>query len=65
LDLAQGWHWNDAAGPFRLVLRPSLIPGLPIRSRRYLGAVGNFGVGDFSRTRPILAGTLAIVRVRD
>jgi MFS family permease len=27
LGLAQGWHWSAAAGPFRLVLWLSLIPG--------------------------------------
>ncbi|MCW7755026.1 MFS transporter [Desulfobotulus sp. H1] len=28
LGLAQGWHWNGADGPFRLVLWISMIPGL-------------------------------------
>lgn len=28
LGLAQGWHWDGADGPFRLVLWMSIIPGL-------------------------------------
>lgn len=87
LGLAQGWHWTDAAGPFRLVLWLSVIPGalavlafltlvkdpqhspnpalkffgslrgLPARFKRYLGAVGIFGIGDFSHSLLILAAT--------
>ncbi len=87
LGLAQGWQWDDAAGPFRFVLWLSLIPGglavlaflllvqdpqhspnprlaffgslrgLPARFKRYLGAVGLFGVGDFSHALLILAAT--------
>jgi MFS family permease len=87
LGLAQGWHWSDGAGPFRLVLWLSVIPGalavmafltlvqdpqhspnpslkflgslrcLPTRFKRYLGAVGVFGVGDFSHALLILAAT--------
>jgi len=87
LGLAQGWHWGDAAGPFRFVLWLSLIPGvlavvafltlvqdprhstnpalkffgsmraLPSRFKRYLGAVGLFGIGDFSHALSILAAT--------
>lgn len=87
LGLAQGWHWNDTAGPFRFVLWLSVIPGalaviaflalvqdpqhspnptlkffgslrgLPTRFKRYLGAVGLFGVGDFSHALLILAAT--------
>lgn len=87
LGWAQGLHWADAAGPFRLVLWLSVIPGvlavlaflvlvkdpehspnpaltfygtlggLPIRFKRYLGAVGLFGIGDFSHTLLILAAT--------
>lgn len=87
LGLAQGWNWEDAAGPFRFVLWLSLIPGvlavvsfltlvqdpqhapnpalkffgslrgLPARFKRYLGAVGLFGVGDFSHALLILAAT--------
>ena len=87
LGLAQGWHWEDAAGPFRFVLWLSVIPGvlavlaflllvqdpqhapnpalkffstlrgLPIRFKRYLGAVGVFGIGDFSHALLILAAT--------
>lgn len=90
LALAQGWRWEDAAGPFRFVLWLSLIPGvlavlafltlvedpqhspnpalkffgslrtLPARFRRYLGAVGVFGVGDFSHTLLILAATVLL-----
>lgn len=87
LGLAQDWHWQDTAGPFRFVLWLSLIPGvlavlaflilvrdpqhspnpalkflsslreLPIRFKRYLGAVGIFGMGDFSHALLILAAT--------
>lgn len=87
LGLAQGLHWEDAAGPFRFVLWLSVIPGvlavlafltlvkdpehssnpalkffnslraLPTRFRRYLGAVGIFGIGDFSHSLLILAAT--------
>lgn len=87
LGLAQGWHWDDAAGPFRFVLWISIIPGLlavvaflalvqdpqhsvnpalkffgslrglPTGFKRYLGAVGVFGVGDFSHALLILAAT--------
>jgi len=87
LGLAQGWHGEDAAGPFRFVLWLSVIPGalavfaflllvkdpqrspnptlrffkslrgLPRRFKRYLGAVGIFGVGDFSPSLLILAAT--------
>ncbi len=87
LGLAQGWHWDDAAGPFRLVLWLSVVPGLlavlafmtlvqdpaqspnpklrlfstlrglPARFKRYLGAVGLFGLGDFSHSLLILAAT--------
>ncbi len=87
LGLAQGWHWEDDAGPFRFVLWLSLIPGvlavaaflilvqdpqhspnpalkffgslreLPARFKRYLGAVGLFGIGDFSHALLILAAT--------
>lgn len=90
LGLAQDWHWSDAAGPFRLVLWLSLIPGvlavvafltlvrdpqhspnpalrffgslraLPARFKRYLGAVGLFGIGDFSHTLLILAATVLL-----
>ncbi|WP_293008439.1 MFS transporter [Nitrosomonas sp.] len=87
LGLEQGWHWEDAAGPFRFVLWLSIIPGalavlafltlvkdpqhspnpalkffgslrgLPTRFKRYLGAVGVFGIGDFSHALLILAAT--------
>lgn len=87
LGWAQGIHWSDAAGPFRLVLWLSVIPGvlavlafltlvrdpehspnpalkffsslrgLPAQFKRYLGAVGIFGVGDFSHSLLILAAT--------
>lgn len=87
LGWAQTWHWDDAAGPFRLVLWLSVIPGvlavlafltlvqdpqhspnpalkffsalreLPVRFKRYLGAVGLFGIGDFSHSLLILAAT--------
>jgi MFS family permease len=87
LGLAQGWHWQDTAGPFRFVLWLSVIPGvlaiiafltlvkdpqhspnpalkffstlrgLPTRFKRYLGAVGLFGIGDFSHSLLILAAT--------
>ncbi len=87
LGLAQGWHWEDVAGPFRFVLWLSVIPGvlavlaflllvqdpqhtpnpalkffstlrgLPVRFKRYLGAVGVFGIGDFSHALLILAAT--------
>jgi len=87
LGLAQGWHWEDTAGPFRFVLWLSVIPGvlaviafltlvkdpqhspnpalkffstlrgLPMRFKRYLGAVGMFGIGDFSHSLLILAAT--------
>lgn len=83
----QRFDWSDAAGPFRLVLWWSVVPGLlavvafltlvrdpahspnpalrfftslgrlPARFRRYLGAVGVFGVGDFSHSLLILAAT--------
>jgi len=87
LGLSQGWHWEDAAGPFRFVLWLSVIPGvlaviafltlvkdpqhspnpalkffstlrgLPARFKRYLGAIGLFGIGDFSHSLLILAAT--------
>jgi len=87
LGWAQGLRWDGAAGPFRLVLWLSVIPGtlavlafltlvkdpehspnpalkffgslrgLPIRFKRYLGAVGIFGIGDFSHSLLILAAT--------
>lgn len=87
LGFAQDMHWDDASGPFRLVLWLSVIPGvlavlaflllvqdphhspnpalkffstlkgLPARFKRYLGAVGIFGIGDFSHSLLILAAT--------
>lgn len=87
LGWAQTLPWEDAAGPFRLVLWLSVIPGalavlafltlvkdpehspnpdlkffaalrgLPPRFKRYLGAVGIFGSGDFSHSLLILAAT--------
>lgn len=87
LGWAQGFYWDDAAGPFRFVLWLSVIPGvlavlaflilvkdpacssnpalrffsslssLPFRFKRYLRAVGIFGVGDFSHSLLILAAT--------
>ncbi|MEW6313188.1 MAG: MFS transporter [Pseudomonadota bacterium] len=87
LGFAQDLHWDDAAGPFRLVLWLSVIPGalavlafltlvqdphhspnpalkffgtlreLPARFKRYLRAVGLFGIGDFSHSLLILAAT--------
>jgi MFS family permease len=87
LGWAQGWHGGDGAGPFRLVLWLSVVPGvlavmsflmlvqdpaqspnpklrffstlrgLPARFKRYLGAVGLFGLGDFSHSLLILAAT--------
>ncbi|MGW8307397.1 MAG: MFS transporter [Achromobacter pulmonis] len=87
LGWAQGIHWSDEAGPFRLVLWLSVIPGafavlafltlvkdpehspnpalkffsslrgLPTQFKRYLGAVGIFGIGDFSHSLLILAAT--------
>ncbi|HMP60266.1 MAG TPA: MFS transporter [Gemmatales bacterium] len=87
LGRAQTLAWDDLAGPFRLVLWLSLVPGilavlsflllvrdpahspnpalrfltslrgLPVRFKRYLGAVGLFGVGDFSHSLLILAAT--------
>jgi MFS family permease len=91
LGWAQGLPWNGAAGPFRLVLWLSVIPGalavlafltlvkdpqhspnpalrffsslrsLPPRFRRYLGAVGIFGIGDFSHSLLILAATTMLM----
>jgi hypothetical protein len=79
--------WEDPAGPFRVVLWFSILPGalavlafltlvqdpehspnpalqffralqeLPPRFKRYLGAVGLFGIGDFSHSLLILAAT--------
>lgn len=87
LGWAQIMPWDDATGPFRLVLWLSVIPGslavlaflifvkdpqhspnpelkffsairgLPDRFKRYLGAVGIFGAGDFSHSLLILAAT--------
>lgn len=87
LGWAQGLHMEDQAGPFRIVLWFSLLPGtlavlafltlvkdpehspnpalqffralreLPARFKRYLGAVGLFGIGDFSHSLLILAAT--------
>lgn len=87
LGWAQSVTWQDAAGPFRLVLWLSVIPGvlavlafltlvkdpeyspnpslkfftairgLPGKFKRYLGAVGVFGAGDFSHSLLILAAT--------
>ncbi|MFO7708282.1 MAG: MFS transporter [Desulfobacterales bacterium] len=87
LGWAQGLTWEDPAGPFRMVLWFSILPGalavlafltlvqdpghspnpalrffralrgLPSRFKRYLGAVGLFGIGDFSHSLLILAAT--------
>jgi len=87
LGWAQGLSWEDPAGPFRVVLWFSILPGvlavlafqtlvkdpehspnpalqffralrgLPSRFKRYLGAVGLFGIGDFSHSLLILAAT--------
>ncbi len=87
LGWAQELPWAEPAGPFRLVLWFSILPGmlavlafltlvkdpedspnpalqffralqgLPARFKRYLGAVGLFGMGDFSHTLLILAAT--------
>lgn len=87
LGWAQGLHWDGEAGPFRLVLWVSVLPGvlavlsfltlvkdpehspnpalkffgslrgLPSRFKRYLGAIGLFGIGDFSHSLLILAAT--------
>jgi MFS family permease len=87
LGWAKELSWQDASGPFRLVLWASVIPGLlavlafltlvkdpahspnpalrfftslrglPARFKRYLGAVGMFGIGDFSHSLLILAAT--------
>ena len=87
LGWAQGLHLEDQAGPFRIVLWFSLLPGtlavlafltlvkdpehspnpalqffralreLPARFKRYLGAIGLFGIGDFSHSLLILAAT--------
>lgn len=87
LGWAQGLRWDSEAGPFRLVLGLSIVPGalavlaflalvrdpehspnpnlkffsslrdLPKRFKRYLGAVGVFGIGDFSHSLLILAAT--------
>ena len=95
LGLAQDWHWQDAAGPFRFVLWLSLIPGglavlafltlvhdpqhspnpalkffsslrgLPVRFKYYLGAVGVFGIGDFSHALLILAATTLLTESLD
>ena len=87
LGWAQGLSWDDPAGPFRVVLWFSILPGvlavlafltlvkdpehspnpalqffralrgLPSRFKRYLCAVGLFGIGDFSHSLLILAAT--------
>lgn len=87
LGWAQGLTWEDPAGPFRVVLWFSILPGvlavlafmtlvqdperspnpalkffralreLPSQFKRYLGAVGLFGIGDFSHSLLILAAT--------
>ncbi|EGD06333.1 MULTISPECIES: MFS transporter [Burkholderia cepacia complex] len=87
LEWAQAVHHGDLAGPFRLVLWLSIVPGalavlvflamvddpeqspnpgrrfwgtlraLPARFKQYLGAVGLFGLGDFSHSLLILAAT--------
>lgn len=87
LEWAKAWTWDDPAGPFRVVLGLSVVPGLmavaaflmlvqdpahspnpalrlfttlrglPGRFKRYLGAVGVFGLGDFSHSLLILAAT--------
>jgi MFS family permease len=87
LGWAQGLTWEDPAGPFRVVLWFSLLPGvlaalafltlvqdpehspnpafqffralqgLSSRFKRYLGAVGLFGIGDFSHSLLIMAAT--------
>jgi MFS family permease len=92
LGWAQRLHWDGGAGPFRLVLWLSLIPGalavlvfltlvkdlerspnpalkflismrrLPSRFKSYLGAVGVFGIGDFSHSLLILAATTLLTR---
>lgn len=91
LGWARHLPWLDAAGPFRLALWVSVIPGvlaviaflalvrdpehspnpglkffrslrgLPARFRRYLGAVGIFGIGDFSHSLLILAATTLLM----
>lgn len=38
----------------------STLKGLPVRFRRYLGAVGVFGLGDFSHSLLILAATVLL-----
>jgi MFS family permease len=90
LGWAQSRHWDGVAGPFRLVLWLSVIPGtlavlafltlvqdpehsrnpafrffstlrgLPSQFTRYLGAVGIFGIGDFSHSLLILAATILL-----
>ena len=90
LGWAQGWAGDNHAGPFRLVLWLSVIPGalavasflflvqdprrsanpslrflrtlrdLPGQFKRYLTAVGIFGVGDFSHSLLILAATVLL-----
>lgn len=95
LGWAQELHWDGAAGPFRLVLWLSVIPGtmailafltlvkdpqhspnpalrffrslhsLPLRFKRYLGAVGIFGIGDFSHSLLILAATTILTPTLD
>ncbi|WP_454872109.1 MFS transporter [Paraburkholderia xenovorans] len=87
LGWARHLPWLDTAGPFRLALWASVIPGafavvsfltlvkdpehspnpalkfftslraLPSQFRRYLAAVGIFGIGDFSHSLLILAAT--------
>jgi MFS family permease len=87
LGWSQALQWDSPAGPFRLVLWLSVVPGalavlafltlvrdpehsanpalkffstvrgLPARFKRYLAAVGIFGVGDFSHSLLILAAT--------
>jgi MFS family permease len=87
LGWAQTFHWDDASGPFRLVLWLSVVPGalavvafltlvndperspnpglrllstlrgLPVSFKRYLAAVGIFGLGDFSHSLLILGAT--------
>ncbi|MGP8432785.1 MFS transporter [Paraburkholderia fungorum] len=87
LGWARHLPWLGAAGPFRVALWASVIPGalavlsfltlvkdpehspnpalkffkslraLPAQFRRYLAAVGIFGIGDFSHSLLILAAT--------
>ena len=54
---AQGLHWDGEHSPNPALKFFHSLRTLPARFKRYLGAVGLFGIGDFSHSLLILAAT--------